>query len=86
MARIEFFGGDRARPFAGQHHTWTGERGKPQIPAMRYRDLGDTIVEALRGFPEIDHVDLNAVAQKILFQIEQEGVDERTRIKREEAP
>jgi hypothetical protein len=73
-------GGDRGRPFTGQAHTWGGERGQASIPAMRYRDLGDTIVEALSawhrtvsgaGLPALDRVDTEALAQAILHRIAQ---------------
>lgn len=69
--RTTAFGGPRGRPFVGQPWTWLGERGKPDIPRMSYRDLGDTIVEALRDFPGLEQVDSDALAQKVLYAVEQ---------------
>jgi hypothetical protein len=34
----------RDRPFTGQAHTETGERGKTEIKGIRFRDLADCIV------------------------------------------
>lgn len=68
--RATAFGGSRGRPFVGQPWTWTGERGEPALPAMRYRDLGDTIVEALRDYPGLDDIDTDALAMKVLKAVE----------------
>lgn len=44
------FGGGLARPFLGQKWTFTGERGMKALPNLRYRDLGDLLVETVRAF------------------------------------
>jgi len=70
------FGGSRDRPWDGQRHQWTGLRGVTVLPRMNYRDLGDTIVTALKHFPDLERVDLDALAQTILLAVE-EGAAKR---------
>jgi hypothetical protein len=68
--RSNGFGGSRQRAYAGQPWTFTGVRGKALLPPMTLRDLGDSIVEALANFPDLEKVDLNALAQTICKKIE----------------
>jgi hypothetical protein len=68
--RATAFGGARDRPYVGQPWTFTGERGKRAIGTLTLRDLGDRIVQALEGFPDLERVDLDALAQAVLCHIE----------------
>lgn len=75
------FGGGFARPFLGQKWTFTGERGAKVLPKLRYRDLGDLLVETLARFAQNEvavtggcdmrRMDLDAVAQMLLARIEE---------------
>jgi len=76
--RVTSFGGSRDRPFLGQKWTFTGERGRGHVPLTRMRDLGDCIVEALESFPDLERVDLDALAQTVLAYVEH-GQFERNR-------
>lgn len=73
------FGGAADRPFNGQRWTFSGDRGKAPVPALRYRDLADCIV---RGWAEqraagaavgSDNMDPDAFAQSILREVEHFG-------------
>lgn len=37
---------DPNRPFTGQPHTDSGERGKTEVKGIRFRDLADCVVQA----------------------------------------
>lgn len=69
------------RPYDGQAHTFTGERGRAKLPAhMTLRDLGDVLVEAI-----VEHRSLHdryggapggdpdAIAQMVLCKLEEEA-------------
>ncbi len=76
MLNVTAFGGDSGRPFHGQPWTWAGERGVKPVPEMRYRDLADVIVRALRDFPfHRGDPDRDAIAQCVLKQLEDETKD-----------
>lgn len=64
------FGGPRQRPYTGQSWTFWGERGKQALPPMTLRDLGDHLVERLRGVEGLERVDLDALAQRVLLGLE----------------
>ena len=71
--RTTAFGGSRDRPYLGQPWTWTGDRGRLDVPPMNMRTLGDIIVRALDDYPwNRGEPDLDAVAQTILLRIEDE--------------
>lgn len=81
--RASSFGGSFARPFVGQRHMFTGERGARPLPSMRYRDLGDMLVEVVGAFAQnevrvtgecdVRKMDLDALAQMLLRRIEENG-------------
>ncbi len=86
--RVTAFGGDHERPYLGQPWTWTGERGKLDVPAMKMRTLGDIVVDALADYPwHLGEPDLDAVAQTILKRIEEEcGMPEPPPLRRADVP
>lgn len=69
FVRVHSFGGDPRRPPVGQPWTFAGERGQRRVE-LSLRDICDATVRALRGFPGLGGVDLDAVAQAIACEVE----------------
>lgn len=68
------FGGDPARPYNGNGHTFAGPRGRRMLsPQLTLRDVGDVIYERYNYLRTLGNVDPEALAQAVLCVLEEES-------------